>query len=310
MKSKNAVLVEADEEAQQRAARAKKVTWVGFVVNAVLSLAKVIAGIVGHSGAMIADGVHSISDFITDIIVLVFIGVSSRGENESFRYGHGKFETFATMLISFALMVVAVGLFVSSASSIWDAVNGKVLPEPGMIAFVMAIVSIATKEWLFQYTRIAGEQINSTALVANAWHHRSDAFSSIAVLVGIGCAMFLGEGWRILDPVAALIVSVFIFMVGWRLAVPSVKELLEVSLPDAVNAEIGEVIHGVDGVRAFHHLRTRKNGNIYIMDFHIKVDPSLTIVEAHDIANNVELALKEKYGRSAIVNIHIEPYKG
>ena len=269
-----------------------------------------IAGIVGHSGAMIADGVHSISDFITDIIVLVFIGVSSRGENESFRYGHGKFETFATMLISFALMVVAVGLFVSSASSIWDAVNGKVLPEPGMIAFVMAIVSIATKEWLFQYTRIAGEQINSTALVANAWHHRSDAFSSIAVLVGIGCAMFLGEGWRILDPVAALIVSVFIFMVGWRLAAPSVKELLEVSLPDAVNAEIGEVIHGVDGVRAFHHLRTRKNGNIYIMDFHIKVDPSLTIVEAHDIANNVELALKEKYGRSAIVNIHIEPYKG
>ena len=288
---------EADEEAQQRAARAKKVTWVGFVVNAVLSLAKVIAGIVGHSGAMIADGVHSISDFITDIIVLVFIGVSSRGENESFRYGHGKFETFATMLISFALMVVAAGLFVSSASSIWDAVNGKVLPEPGMIAFVMAIVSIATKEWLFQYTRIAGEQINSTALVANAWHHRSDAFSSIAVLVGIGCAMFLGEGWRILDPVAALIVSVFIFMVGWRLAAPSVKELLEVSLP-------------VDGVRAFHHLRTRKNGNIYIMDFHIKVDPSLTIVEAHDIANNVELALKGKYGRSVIVNIHIEPYKG
>ena len=147
MKSKNAVLVEADEEAQQRAARAKKVTWVGFVVNAVLSLAKVIAGIVGHSGAMIADGVHSISDFITDIIVLVFIGVSSRGENESFRYGHGKFETFATMLISFALMVVAVGLFVSSASSIWDAVNGKVLPEPGMIAFVMAIVSIAPCSW-------------------------------------------------------------------------------------------------------------------------------------------------------------------
>lgn len=309
MENKDAVSIRIDEAAQQRAARAKKVTWVGFVVNAVLSLAKVAAGIIGNSGAMIADGVHSISDFITDIIVLVFIGVSSRGENENYRYGHGKFETFATMLISFALIAVAVGLFVSSASSIWDAVNGKMLPEPGMIAFVMAIVSIVTKEWLFQYTRIAGEQINSTALVANAWHHRSDAFSSIAVLIGIGCAMFLGESWRILDPVAALIVSVFIFMVAWRLAVPSVKELLEVSLPDAVNAEIGEEIKNVSGVRAFHHLRTRKNGNIYIMDFHIKVDPSLTIVEAHDIANDVENALKAKYGASAIVNVHIEPYR-
>ncbi len=310
MKDSDAVSVEVDEVARQRAERAKKVTWVGFVVNAILSLAKVIAGIVGNSGAMIADGVHSISDFITDIIVLVFIGVSSRGENENYRYGHGKFETFATMLISFALIAVAIGLFISSASSISDAINGKILPEPGMIAFIMAIISIVTKEWLFQYTRIAGEQINSTALVANAWHHRSDAFSSIAVLIGIGCAMFLGENWRILDPVAALIVSIFIFMVAWRLAVPSIKELLEVSLPNAVNEEIGNEIKNVDGVRAFHHLRTRKNGNIYIMDFHIKVDPSLTITAAHDIADNVEKTLKHKYGASAIVNIHIEPYKG
>ncbi len=310
MKDSDAVSVEVDEVARQRAERAKKVTWVGFVVNAILSLAKVIAGIVGNSGAMIADGVHSISDFITDIIVLVFIGVSSRGENENYRYGHGKFETFATMLISFALIAVAIGLFISSASSISDAINGKILPEPGMIAFIMAIISIVTKEWLFQYTRIAGEQINSTALVANAWHHRSDAFSSIAVLIGIGCAMFLGENWRILDPVAALIVSIFIFMVAWRLAVPSIKELLEVSLPNAVNEEIGNEIKNVDGVRAFHHLRTRKNGNIYIMDFHIKVDPTLTITAAHDIADNVEKTLKHKYGASAIVNIHIEPYKG
>ena len=310
MKDSDAVSVEVDEVARQRAERAKKVTWVGFVVNAILSLAKVIAGIVGNSGAMIADGVHSISDFITDIIVLVFIGVSSRGENENYRYGHGKFETFATMLISFALIAVAIGLFISSASSISDAINGKILPEPGMIAFIMAIISIVTKEWLFQYTRIAGEQINSTALVANAWHHRSDAFSSVAVLIGIGCAMFLGENWRILDPVAALIVSIFIFMVAWRLAVPSIKELLEVSLPNAVNEEIGNEIKNVDGVRAFHHLRTRKNGNIYIMDFHIKVDPSLTITAAHDIADNVEKTLKHKYGASAIVNIHIEPYKG
>ena len=272
-----------------RAARAKKVTWVGFWVNVVLSVAKIIAGIVGRSGAMIADGVHSISDFVTDIIVIVFIGVSAKGENTRFRYGHGKFETFATMLISFALFAVAVGLFWTSFSQIVDAFNGKVLPRPEMVALVMAFVSVVAKEWLFHYTRVAGEQMNSMALVANAWHHRSDAFSSIAVLVGIGCAMFLGERWRVLDPIAAATVSVFIALVAYRLAM---------------------VIGGVDGVCAYHHLRTRKNGNVYIMDFHIKVDPRLTIVEAHDISKRAEAALKAKYGEQSIVNIHIEPYQG
>ena len=275
-----------------RAARAKKVTWVGFWVNVVLSVAKIIAGIVGRSGAMIADGVHSISDFVTDIIVIVFIGVSAKGENTRFRYGHGKFETFATMLISFALFAVAVGLFWTSFSQIVDALNGKVLPRP------------------FHYTRVAGEQMNSMALVANAWHHRSDAFSSIAVLVGIGCAMFLGERWRVLDPIAAATVSVFIALVAYRLAMPSIRELLEVALPDDVTAEMGGVIGRVDGVCAYHHLRTRKNGNVYIMDFHIKVDPRLTIVEAHDISKRAEAALKAKYGEQSIVNIHIEPYQG
>ena len=295
--SKKQIMNQTD--AMARAARAKKVTWVGFWVNVVLSVAKIIAGIVGRSGAMIADGVHSISDFVTDIIVIVFIGVSAKGENTRFRYGHGKFETFATMLISFALFAVAVGLFWTSFSQIVDALNGKVLPRPEMVALVMAFVSVVAKEWLFHYTR-----------VANAWHHRSDAFSSIAVLVGIGCAMFLGERWRVLDPIAAATVSVFIALVAYRLAMPSIRELLEVALPDDVTAEMGGVIGRVDGVCAYHHLRTRKNGNVYIMDFHIKVDPRLTIVEAHDISKRVEAALKAKYGEQSIVNIHIEPYQG
>lgn len=298
------------DPAISRADRAKKVTWIGFVVNIVLSTAKVAAGIIGHSGAMIADGIHSISDSVTDVIVIVFIGVSSKGENAKYRYGHGKFETFATMLISFALFAVAIGLFVSSAATIIDAINGKPLARPAMITFIMAFISIAVKEWLFQYTRIVGEQIKSTALVANAWHHRSDAFSSVAVLIGIGCAMFLGDQWRVLDPIAAAIVSVFIGLVAYRLALPSIRELLEVSLPDSVTKEIAGVIGQVDGVRAYHHLRTRKNGNIYILDFHIKVDTNLTIVEAHEIANRVENTLKGKYGQSTIANIHIEPYLG
>lgn len=201
-------------------------------------------------------------------------------------------------------------MFWTSFSQIVDALNGKVLPRPEMVALVMAFVSVVAKEWLFHYTRVAGEQMNSMALVANAWHHRSDAFSSIAVLVGIGCAMFLGERWRVLDPIAAATVSVFIALVAYRLAMPSIRELLEVALPDDVTAEMGGVIGRVDGVCAYHHLRTRKNGNVYIMDFHIKVDPRLTIVEAHDISKRAEAALKAKYGEQSIVNIHIEPYQG
>ena len=293
-----------------RADRAKHVTWVGFIVNVILSVAKIIAGIIGHSGAMVADGIHSISDFVTDVIVIVFIGVSSKGDNHRYRYGHGKFETFATMLISFALAAVGIGMLISSVELIIKAIQGMVLPQPGMLAFIMAAVSIATKEWLFQYTRIVGSQINSMALVANAWHHRSDALSSIAVFVGIGCAMFLGEEWRVLDPIAAALVSIFILLVAYRLAMPSIHELLEVSLPEKVTAEIGREIASVDGVCAYHHLRTRKNGNIYIIDFHIKVKPTLTVVEAHNIANNTEKALKAKYGKQSIVNIHIEPYNG
>ncbi len=293
--------------AKERAARAKHVTWVGFLVNVALSLLKIAAGIVGHSGAMIADGIHSISDFVTDVIVLVFIGVSSRGENEKYQYGHGKFETFATMLISFALLAVGVGLFWSSTELIWRAANGEVLPRPGLLAFGMAIVSVAAKEWLFQYTRRVGTRISSMALVANAWHHRSDAFSSIAVLVGIGCAMFLGESWRVLDPIAALIVSVFIAIVSLRIGLPSINELLEVSLPDNINKEIGDTINSVDGVKKFHRLRTRKNGSVVVMSFHVKVDPTMTIVEAHDVASNLERVLREKYGAGTIKNVNNEP---
>ena len=294
--------------AKERAARAKHVTWVGFLVNVVLSLLKITAGILGRSGAMVADGIHSISDFVTDVIVLVFIGVSSRGENEKYQYGHGKFETFATMLISFALLAVAVGLFWSSAELILRAIQVETLPRPGILPFVMAVVSVGAKEWLFQYTRRVGMRISSMALVANAWHHRSDAFSSIAVLVGIGCAMFLGEPWRVLDPIAALIVSVFIVIVSLRIGLPSINELLEVSLPDNINKEIGDTIQRVDGVKKFHRLRTRKNGSVVVMSFHVKVDPTMTIVEAHDVASRIERVLREKYGAGTIINVHVEPY--
>ena len=302
---------ETDEkkELMQRANEVKRCTLIGLVVNAILSALKIVAGFIGNSGAMIADGIHSVSDFATDIVVLAFVGVTARGIDKRYHYGHGKFETFATMIIAVVLFAVAVGLFWSSGESVLRSLRGEEIEAPSYFALIMAAVSIATKEILYRYTAHVGDAVKSMALVANAWHHRSDAFSSIAALVGIAGAMFLSPQWRILDPLAAMAVSVFIAIVAWRLLMPSVQELLEVSLPDDEINAIEREICQVDGVMAFHHLRTRKNGNRYIIDLHIKVKPDITVVDAHDIASSVENRLKERF-HGAMVYVHTEPYKG
>lgn len=290
--------------------KARHVTWVGFWTNAALGAGKIAAGIIGRSGAMVADGVHSLSDFVTDVIVLVFVSLSRRRADADHQYGHGKYETFATMLIALALMLVAVMLLVDGVEKVWHTLHGYVLPRPGMIAFVAAVASIAAKEWLFRYTKKWGEKISSAAVVANAWHHRSDAFSSVATLAGVAGAMFFGPQWRVLDPLAAILVSVFIMIVAFRIGMPSVRELLEVSLPAPVCAAIWTVIRETPGVKAFHHFRSRRNGGNVIVDVHIKVDPSISVVEGHEIADLVECRLRHECGSDLIANIHVEPYKG
>ena len=290
--------------------KARHVTWVGFWTNAALGAGKIAAGIIGRSGAMVADGVHSLSDFVTDVIVLVFVSLSRRRADADHQYGHGKYETFATMLIALALLLVAVLLLVDGVDKVWLTLHGEVLPRPGMIALVVAVVSIAAKEWLFRYTKKWGEKINSAAVLANAWHHRSDAMSSLATLAGVAGAMFLGEHWRILDPLAAIAVSVFIVIVSFRIGMPSVKELLEVSLPAPVCADMWTVIRETPGVRAFHHFRSRSNGGKIIVDVHIKVDPAISVVEGHDIADKVECRMRQRFGNDMIANIHVEPYRG
>lgn len=307
MEEDNNTAILSDE---QRARAAQRCTWVGFACNGVLSVLKILAGIIGHSGAMIADGVHSISDFLTDIVVIVFVGVSARGVNKVYRYGHGKFETFATFLIAVALAVVAIGLLYTSGTKVWSVlVDGKQLEAPGMIALWMAVVSILAKEALYQYTHHVGIDLKSMALEANAWHHRSDALSSIATLIGIAGAIFLGSKWTILDPIAGMAVSIFIVAVAVKLGKPAVQELLEVTLPEEDLDRIGSAIASVPGVKAYHNLRCRHNGNVHIIDFHIKVDGDLTVTAAHDIATAVEDHLRDELG-NVIANIHIEPYRG
>ena len=292
-----------------REKKAARVTWVGFFTNLILSAAKIVAGVVGRSSAMVADGIHSLSDFVTDFIVIIFIKISSKNEDSDHPYGHGKFETFATMLISFALFIVAIGIFYSGSVKIYEVLNGRTIERPTYLALVMAAVSIVVKEGLYWYTIIVGRKIDSPAVIANGWHHRSDAFSSIGTLIGISGAMFLGERWRILDPITSVIVGIFIIGVAYKLARPSIQELLEMSLPQEIKQNIEQKIQATPGVITFHHLRTRKNGNAFIIDMHIKVDARSSIVEAHDIATHVENNLKAAFGKHTQVNVHIEPYQ-
>lgn len=292
-----------------REKKAARVTWVGFFTNLILSAAKIVAGVVGRSSAMVADGIHSLSDFVTDFIVIIFIKISAKNEDSDHPYGHGKFETFATMLISFALFIVAIGIFYSGSVKIYEVLNGRTIERPTYLALIMAAVSIVVKEGLYWYTIIIGRKIESPAVIANGWHHRSDAFSSIGTLIGISGAMFLGERWRILDPITSVIVGIFIIDVAYKLARPSIQELLEMSLPQEIEQNIEQKIQATPGVITFHHLRTRKNGNAFIIDMHIKVDARSSIVEAHDIATHVENNLKAAFGKHTQVNVHIEPYQ-
>ena len=264
-----------------------KVTIVGSFVNFLLLIFKFVSGIVGHSAAMIADAVHSLSDFVTDILVLVFVKISSKPADKDHRYGHGKFETLATAIIGAVLLAVGIGIFYQGATSIYAVYNGQVLPSPGYIALIAAAVSIVSKEAVYWYTVIKGKKLNSQAVVANAWHHRSDAFSSMGTLLGIGGAILGGEKWAVLDPIAAVVVSIFIVKVAISILNGSLQELLEHALPKTVQEEIKQLILSVDGVSEPHHLRTRRVGSNYAIEVHIRMDGNLALNEAHHITSLV-----------------------
>ncbi len=298
-----------DEENSMREKGIYRVTIVGSVVNFLLLVFKFFAGIMGHSAAMLADAVHSLSDFITDIIVIVFVRISSKPEDEGHDYGHGKYETLATAIIGIFLLFVGFGILWNGASSIYHFLRGGSLQEPGMLALIAAVVSIVLKEALYQYTVFQGKKLNSQVVVANAWHHRSDALSSIGTAIGIGGAILLGNRWRVLDPLAAVIVSFFIMKVAIQLLIPCVDELLEKSLPADVENKIQETILSFPGVSSPHHLRTRRIGNYYAIEVHVRMDGRISLEEAHHTATAIENKLKELFGKNTHVGIHLEPIK-
>ena len=287
-----------------------KVTLWGSAVNVVLMVFKFVAGVWGHSAAMIADAVHSVSDFATDMVVLAFVRISHKPKDKSHDYGHGKYETLATTLIGVALFAVAVGIFIEGAKKIAFWSQGGTLTLPGRLALWAALVSILLKELIFQYTNRKAKQLDSQAMKANAWHHRSDALSSVGTAIGIGGALIGGERWAVLDPIASIAVGALIAKVGVDLLKNGVGELMEQSLPEEVENEIMDIVKAVPDVVEPHELCTRRIGNHYAIEMHILMNGDLPLKEAHDKASVIERLLKERYGEETHVSIHVEPIEG
>ena len=284
-----------------------KVTLVGGAVNVILLLFKFVAGIVAHSAAMVADAVHSLSDFVTDIIVLVFVHISGKPEDKDHEYGHAKYETLAMTIIGVALLLVAVGIVYNGLTKIIVWVQGGVLKAPGMLALWASLLSVLLKEAVYHYSMAKARKLNSQAVEANAWHHRSDALSSIGTAIGIGGAIFLGQRWAVLDPVASIVVGVFIIKVSVELLRNGIGDLMEHSLPEEVENEILRLAASVPGVVEPHELRTRRLGNHYAIELHILMDGNITLCEAHDKASEVEEILRAHYGSETHIAVHVEP---
>ena len=296
-------------EGMSREKEIYKVTLIGSAGNVALLTFKFIAGVLGHSPAMIADAVHSMSDFVTDLVVLVFVSISAKPQDQSHDYGHGKFETIASFLIGLALVAAATGIVVSGVLKLTAWWGGEELEAPGWIALWAALLSIAIKELLYQYTARRGRYLNSQVMIANAWHHRSDALSSIGAAIGIGGAILLGHRWTVLDPLASVVVGLMLVRVAWELLKTSIAELTESSLPADTEQEIVEIIQSFADVQQPHNLRTRRIGNRVAIEAHVRMDGRLPLETVHERATTIERKLKQRFGQKTHVTLHMEPIK-
>lgn len=293
----------------ERVKEIAKVTLKGSIVNLLLVCVKVAAGIAGHSAAMVSDAVHSLSDLLTDFVVLAFVRVSGRPKDASHDYGHGKFETMASLLIGIFLAAAAIGIVVSGAVKLSSWLQGEDIPAPGRMALWAALLSIAAKELLFRYTDAKGRKLDSPALRANAWHHRSDALSSIGAAIGIAGALLLGDRWTVLDPLASIVIGAMLVKVAWDMLGPSFGELTDSSLPAETEQEIIGMIRDIPGIFEPHNLRTRRIGRLIAAEVHIRLDGSQSLSEAHEKASEVERRFKERFGRESHIIVHMEPLK-
>ena len=286
-----------------------RVTIAGSIINILLLAFKFAAGILGHSAAMIADAIHSLTDFVTDAIVLVFVRLGSKPTDRDHDYGHGKYETLASAIIGVSLLVVGMMICYSGVTKTYHAMCGEPLQQPGFIALAAAVASVVLKEWAYRFTVRVGRRCHSEAVVANAWHHRSDALSSVGTTVGIGGAIILGEKWAVLDPLTAIVVSFFIMKAAWSVLSKAVGELTDGSLPKETEDEIESIVNEDKEVSVVHNLCTRRIGNRIAIEMHVRMPGETSLYVAHHHATEIEKRLKQRFGADTHISIHLEPVK-
>lgn len=286
-----------------------RVTIAGSIINILLLAFKFAAGILGHSAAMIADAIHSLTDFVTDAIVLIFVRLGSKPTDHDHDYGHGKYETLASAIIGVSLLVVGMMICYSGVTKTYHAMCGEPLQQPGFIALVAAVASVVLKEWAYRFTVRVGRRCHSEAVVANAWHHRSDALSSVGTTVGIGGAIILGEKWAVLDPLTAIVVSFFIMKAAWSVLSKAVDELTDGSLPKETEDEIESIVSEDKDISVVHNLCTRRIGNRIAIEMHVRMPGETSLYVAHHHATEIEKRLKQRFGADTHISIHLEPVK-
>ncbi len=286
-----------------------RVTIAGSIINILLLAFKFAAGILGHSAAMIADAIHSLTDFVTDAIVLVFVRLGSKPTDRDHDYGHGKYETLASAIIGVSLLVVGMMICYSGVTKTYHAMCGEPLQQPGFIALAAAVASVVLKEWAYRFTVRVGRRCHSEAVVANAWHHRSDALSSVGTTVGIGGAIILGDKWAVLDPLTAIVVSFFIMKAAWSVLSKAVGELTDGSLPKETEDEIESIVSEDNEVSVVHNLCTRRIGNRIAIEMHVRMPGETSLYVAHRHATEIEQRLKQRFGADTHISIHLEPVK-
>ncbi len=288
-------------EPSERYNASRRITLLGAAKNAFLATIKIIFGITGHSHALFADGIHSLSDLIIDGVVLIASRFGSKGADSDHPYGHRRIETAATVLLAFILSLAGVGIIFDAGLEVYGA---RATTPPSFYVMIVALASVLINEILYRYTRRVGERIQSTLLVTNAWHHRSDSGSSLVVLIGAGAAWF---GIGVLDAIAAVIVGIMILKMAWQFGWSSIRELVDTGLEVDVLTKIKETINSVPGVREVHQLRTRSLGGTIYLDVHIMVDSYISVSEGHFISNQVHLRLMKEVPGVVDVTVHIDP---
>ena len=292
----------AGRVADQDTHQVRRITWIGLVINVGLSGLKFVVGVVGASQAVIADAFHSLSDLATDVVVLFGVKYWSVPPDEEHPYGHRRIEALITAVIGLVLAGVGVGIGYKAISTVRDLH----VRQPGWVAATGPALSIVLKELLYQWTVAIGRRVKSSAVIANAWHHRSDAMSSVPALLAVILSRYNPE-WAFLDHVGALIVALFILKVSWDIVMPSLGELIDrgATLQDRVR--IRQIVRDVAGVRSLHAVRTRRFGSHLHVDLHVLVDPELSVRAGHDISEEVKRALMEREPRVLDVVVHLEP---